>query len=297
MEYIKTKTILSRTKNPYNWFGIEYNANLYRGCSHGCIYCDSRSSCYGDTNFDKVKPKENSLEIIECELIKKRGKCLIGTGSMSDPYNPLEKKLKLTKGLLQLANKYHHGIVIITKSTTILDDVYELLRITTHSSVTVIFTITTYDDDLCKLIEPNVCVTSERIKAIEVLSKFGITTGVLLMPILPFINDNVDNISNILTAVKKAGAKFVYPAFGVTLRDNQRDYYYEKLDELFPGIKSKYQKYYRYKYSCMTFNKKLYTTFKSECRKLALLINMKDIIDLYKPTIKYSQISLDTYWD
>ncbi len=297
MEYIKVKTILSKAKNPYSWFGVDFNANIYRGCSHGCIYCDSRSSCYGDDNFDKVKPKENTLEILEKEMSRKRVKGIIGTGGMSDPYNPLEKQLKLTNGLLQLANKYHYGIVITTKSASVLDDVYELLRITTHSPVVVIFTITTFDDELCKKLEPNVSPTSERLKAIEVLSKFGITTGVLIMPILPFINDTEDNIRNIVDAVAKAGAKFVYPSFGVTLRDNQRDYYYHQLDQLFPDVKPKYQKYYGYKYGCKSFNRKLFPVFVEACKSNRLVYTMKDAIEIYKPTIKYNQLSMDGYWD
>lgn len=293
MKYVDAKTILTKTKNPYAWFGADYNVNIYRGCCHGCIYCDSRSACYGEENFDIVKVKRNALEILEKQLSKKRSKGFISTGSMSDPYNPLEKKLKLTNGLLQLVNKYHYGIIIATKSILVLEDVYELLRISTHSKVVVLFTITTFDDELCKKIEPNVSVTSERLMAIETLSKFGITCGVLLMPILPFINDTEDNIRNIVRASAKSGAKFIYPAFGVTLRDIQRDYFFDKLDKLFPDVKYKYVRYFSYKYSCSSYNKKLFPVFVSECKSYNLLYNMKEIIETYKPTIKYDQISFD----
>ncbi len=297
MEYIEAKTILSKTRNPYNWFGVDYNVNLYRGCNHGCIYCDSRSSCYGDTNFDKVKVKKDCLEILEKELAKKPDKKIVGTGGMSDPYNPFEKDFKLTKGLLQLAHKFRFGVVITTKSDLVLEDIYELLRISTHSPVVVIFTITCFDDQLCKKIEPNVALTSQRLKAIETLSKFNITTGVILMPVLPFINDTEENIKNIVNAAANAGAKFIYPSFGVTLRGNQRDYFYDKLDMLFPNIKDKYKKYYGYKYGCKSFNKRLFPTFVNECIKHQLPYKMKDIVELYKPTIKYDQLSLDGYWD
>lgn len=297
MEFIKAKTILTKTKNPYSWFGVDYNVNLYRGCSHGCIYCDSRSECYNIDNFSKVMAKENALEILEKEMLKRRNKGLIGTGAMSDPYNPLNSQLKLTKGLLELAAKYHYGIVVYTKSAAILDDVYELLKVSVNAKVVILFTITTFDDELCKKIEPNVSVTSERLKAMETLSNFGFTTGVLLMPILPFINDTEENIKSIVSASASAGAKFIYPYFGVTLRDRQREYYYEQVDKLFPGVKAKYERYYSYKYNCNSFNKGLYKTFINECNEYGLKHKMRDIIDIYKPTIKYDQISFDSYFD
>lgn len=297
MEFIKAKTILTKTKNPYSWFGVDYNVNLYRGCSHGCIYCDSRSECYNIDNFSKVMAKENALEILEKEMLKRRNKGLIGTGAMSDPYNPLNSQLKLTKGLLELAAKYHYGIVVYTKSAAILDDVYELLKVSLNAKVVILFTITTFDDELCKKIEPNVSVTSERLKAMETLSNFGFTIGVLLMPILPFINDTEENIKSIVSASAAAGAKFIYPYFGVTLRDRQREYYYEQVNKLFSGVKAKYERYYSYKYNCNSFNKGLYKTFINECNEYGLKHEMRDIIDIYKPTIKYDQISFDSYFD
>ncbi len=292
-EFVDVKTILSKAKNPYAWFGCDYNVNLYRGCNHGCIYCDSRSKCYGDLNFESVKIKRNALEILEKQLAKKRSKGIIGTGAMSDPYNYLEKKYKLTNGMLKLAHKYQFGVCILTKSDLVLEDVYELLRISTHSPVVVIFTITTFDDELCRKIEPNVTVTSDRFKAIEKLTKFGINVGVALMPILPFINDTEENIKNIVEMSSKCGAKFIYPALGVTLRDIQRDYFYKKLDQEFNGVKAKYQKYYTYKYFCSSFNKKLWPVFVETCKQHNLEYEMKKIISIYKPTINYSQLSFD----
>jgi len=189
MEYIKAKKLISQYAYDNSWFDINYNMNIYKGCCHGCIYCDSRSECYQIEDFDRVRAKENAIESIGKELKGKRRKGVIGTGAMSDPYNPLEKKFQLTRGALEEVNKYNFGISIATKSPLITRDIDILKKISSHSPVLIKMTITTFDDDLCKRIEPNVPCSSERFKAIKQLSDNGIYTGILLMPILPFIND------------------------------------------------------------------------------------------------------------
>ena len=196
--------------------------NIYKGCCHGCIYCDSRSDCYGIEDFDRVRIKENSINLIEKDLKSKRKKGIVATGAMSDPYNPFEEKFLLTRKALELIDKYNYGAAIATKSDLIIRDIDVLKRIKEHSPVLCKITITTADDELSKKIEPNVCLSSERFKAIKKLSDEGIYTGILLMPILPFINDTEENIISIVRKAKENGAKFVYPAFGVTLRSNQR---------------------------------------------------------------------------
>lgn len=291
MEYITAKTIVTRTKNE-NWFGSNYNMNIYRGCSHGCIYCDSRSECYHVEDFDRVRSKENATLIIRNDLKSKTKKGVIATGSMSDPYNPFEKNLNLTRESLKLINEFAFGAAITTKSPLITRDIDILKNIKSHSPTIVKMTITTYDDILCKKIEQNVAPSSERFNAIKELSSNGIFSGVLLMPILPFINDNEQNILNILHMSKKSGAKFVFPYFGITLRNNQRDHFYKKIDSLFPGMKNSYISKYGNTYSCLSPNaKKLYRTFSKECEKLNLLYKMKDIIKAYKYPYEHSQIS------
>ena len=242
MELIPAKSIVSGYRENNNWFGTNYNMNIYKGCCHGCIYCDSRSECYGIDNFDIVRAKVNSSEIIRRELKSKRKNGVIGTGAMSDPYNPFEKKFALTRNALEIIDNFGFGVAIATKSDLILRDIDILKRIKEHSPVLCKITITTADDELCKIIEPNVVVTSKRFEAIKKLSDEGIYTGILLMPILPFINDTEENIINIVKLAKHNGAKFIYPAFGVTLRTNQRDYFFKILDKNFPGIKEKYIK-------------------------------------------------------
>ena len=294
MEFIKSKTILSRVKYGNEWFGIDYNMNLYRGCSHGCIYCDSRSNCYHIDNFDVPKGKENALILLENELSKKKDKGVIGIGSMSDTYNPFEKEYKQTRGALKIISKYNFGVSIDTKSDMILRDIDLLKEINLKNNVIVKFTITTSSDELSKMIEPNVCVSSKRFQAIKILSDNGIFAGIMMNPVLPFITDSEENIKKIVKLAHESGAKFIHTYMGMTLRENQRDYYFKKLDILFPGLKDKYIKYYGERYNCVVPDyKRLYKVFTDECDKYGILYNMKDIISAYKKSIKTNeQISL-----
>lgn len=290
MEFIKAKTILSKVKYGNQWYGIDYNINLYRGCSHGCIYCDSRSNCYHIENFDTVKGKERALEILEKELIRKREKGVIGIGAMSDTYNPQEIKYELTRGTLKLISKYNYGVSIDTKSDLILRDLDLLKEINAKNNVIVKFTITTPKDELSKIIEPHVCVSSKRLEAIKKLNENGIFTGIMMNPILPFITDNEEDIKKLVQLAYENGAKFIHTYMGMTLRENQRDYYYEQLDKNFKGIKEKYIRCYGNKYNCATPNyKKLYKTFKEECDKYKILYRMNDIIKAYKKEIKENE--------
>lgn len=292
MRLIKAKQILSNYSSGSYWFGMNYNINLYKGCSHGCIYCDSRSDCYRVDNFDEVRGKENALFILEEELKSKRKKGIVGNGAMSDPYNPFEKKYNFTRGSLELINKYRFGAGILTKADLVLRDIDILNKIKKHSPVMVNFTITTYDDNLCKIIEPNVTVSSKRFKAIEQLASNDIFTGVLIWPILPFINDNEENIKLLVRRAVLSGASFVIPCFGVTLRSNQRLYFYKQLDMKFPNLKEKYIKTYGKDYECRSLNyKRLNEVFINECLKHGIIYKMSDIISIVNK--KYQkQISL-----
>ncbi|HEX9062445.1 MAG TPA: radical SAM protein, partial [Clostridia bacterium] len=263
MKLIPAKTIISGYIADNSWFGVNYNMNIYKGCSHGCIYCDSRSECYRVENFDEVRAKENALTLIEHELRSKRRTGVIGTGAMSDPYNPLEKEFMLTKGALELINLYRFGVSIATKSDLILRDIEIIKEISVHSPVLIKISITTSDDNICKKVEQNVALSSKRFAAIKKLSEEGIFTGILLMPVLPFIEDTSENITSIIELAHENGAKFIYPAFGVTLRQNQREWYYKKLDELFPRLKDDYIKSFGSAYECRSLKaKELWKVFK-----------------------------------
>lgn len=283
MEFIKAKTILSKVKYGNSWYGIDYNMNLYRGCSHGCIYCDSRSNCYHIDNFDIVKGKENALQILEQELSKKREKGVVGIGAMSDTYNPLEKEYEQTKGALKLLSKYGFGVSIDTKSDLILRDIDLLKEINSKNDVIVKFTITTPNDELAKIIEPRVCVSSRRLQTIKTLSDNGIFVGVMLNPVLPFITDKEEDVKELVRLASENGAKFIHTYMGMTLRENQRDYYFNKLDEHFAGLKQKYIRCYGTRYNCKAINyKKIYSIFTEECKKYGILYKMSDIIKAYK---------------
>lgn len=295
MEFIPTKTIISSYNENPHWFGINYNMNIYKGCCHGCIYCDSRSNCYQILDFDRVRIKENSIETIKKELQSKIKKGVVGTGAMSDPYNPFEKEYELTREALKIVDEYRFGIGIATKSNLITRDIDILKKIQSHSPVIVKMTITTFDDELCKKIERKVCTSEERFKAIKELSDNNIYTGVLLMPLLPFINDNEDNIKNIIRKVHECGGKFIFTyGMGVTLRNNQREYYFQQLRKIFPreNLDKIYMNTFGDVYENTSPNATyLWKIFKSECEKYNILYKMEDIIRDYKHNYERTQIT------
>ena len=294
MEFIKTKNILSRVSYGEQWFGIDYNMNLYRGCPHGCIYCDSRSECYGIENYDQPRGKEDALNILEQELSRKRQKGVVGLGSMSDTYNPLEKEYEQTRGALKLLLKYGFGAAIDTKSDLILRDLDLLKKINERNNVIIKVTVTTPHDELSRIIEPHVCVSSQRLTAIRTLNENGIFTGILLTPVLPFITDKEEDIRLLVRKAAKHGARFIYTHLSMTLRDRQRDYYYQKLDEHFPGLKDRYQRRYGNRYECtVPDQKRLYQVFTQECDRYGILYRMEDIIRVYQKEDKSEkQLSL-----
>lgn len=240
MHYVQAKGILSASNG----------MNLYRGCSHGCIYCDSRSRCYHmDHRFEDIEVKENALELLEDALRRKRTKCMLATGSMTDPYIPLESELGLVRGALALAEKYGFGFTLITKSARVLRDLDLLRAINEKTKCVVQMTLTTADEALCRKIEPNVSTTAERAEALRRLREAGIPTVVWLCPILPFINDTEDNIRAVLSSCSEAGVRGVICfGMGLTLREGNREYFYAQLDRLFPGLKEEYVRRYGTRY-------------------------------------------------
>ena len=282
METIPAKHILIRNKSA-EWFGTDHTVNLYRGCSHGCIYCDSRSRCYGDDRFDTVKVKENALELLRDELRRKVRPPYVGMGSMSDPYNPLEGELELTRKALMLLYAYECGVAVCTKSDLILRDANLYADMGRQAPVVCILTVTTTSDRLASRIEPRAPLPALRLKALESLSSRGIFAGVALMPVLPFLEDTVENVLSVVDAAADAGARFVYPAFAVSQRDRQRDYYYEQLDQNFPGVREKYEKRYGERYWCTSpAEKALWTAFSRRCQERGLLWEMDHIVHAAK---------------
>jgi DNA repair photolyase len=250
---IQAKTLLATIKQPDREFGLKYNMNLYRGCQHQCIYCDSRSECYQIENFSDILVKINAIELLERELSRKRVKGAIGTGSMNDPYMPIELRYNLTGQALKLIARFGFGVHIITKSDLVLKDLETLVEINrVHAAVC--FTITTADDNLGKKLEPGAPLVSQRYKAMQTLAHTGIPVGVSLMPVLPFIEDNSENITQIVEMAAENGATFIVPWFGMSLRDRQRAYYYEQLDRSFPGLRKKYEQRFGDRYSCPACN-------------------------------------------
>ena len=239
MHFVDAKGILTGS-------GGYYGMNIYRGCTHGCIYCDSRSRCYQFTHpFEDIEVKQNAPELLEKTLKSKRKKCMIGTGAMSDPYMHCEEKLELTRKCLKIILENGFGVAVQTKSDRILRDIDLLSEINRSAKCVVQMTLTTYDDDLCRIIEPNVCNTKRRIEVLEEMQKRGIPTIVWITPILPFINDTEDNIRAILNECVRVGVKGIIDfGMGLTLREGDREYYYAALDRHFPGMKERYIKMY-----------------------------------------------------
>lgn len=244
--------------------------NLYRGCTHGCIYCDARSTCYQMQHaFEDVEVKKNGPELLEQALRRKRKRCMIGTGAMSDPYQPLEKELRLTRRCLELIDEYGFGLAIQTKSDLILRDLDLLKSISRKTKCVVQITLTTSDEDLCRILEPGVCTTKRRIEVLRILKEEGISTLVWMTPILPFLNDTKENIGGILDACAREKVYGIMNfGIGLTLRDGDRQYFYRKLDQHFPGLKQRYVETYGNAYELpVPEEKKLMAFLIDFCRK------------------------------
>ncbi len=270
MYFIKAKSILSSSNG----------MNIYRGCTHGCIYCDSRSTCYHTPiPFENIEVKENSVELLESALKSKRNKCMIGTGSMCDPYMHCEELLCYTQKILLLIEKYGFGVTVLTKSDLILRDIDIIERINKKTKAVVQITLTTFDDELCKIIEPNVCVTSKRVEVLKECYKRNIHTVVWLDPFLPYINDNLENLCGLLDYCINTKVKGIINfGIGLTLREGNREYFYKKLDEHFPGLKNRYIKEFANCYEISSpKNKELMNYFYSVCKKNKIMCNVNDI--------------------
>jgi DNA repair photolyase len=271
---ISARVLLSPVKQPDTWFGLRYSMNLYRGCQHQCIYCDSRSECYRIEDFAEIHVKTNALELLRRELARKRTKGTIGTGSMNDPYMALEAEWNMTGRALEIIAERGFPVHIITKSDLVLKDL-ATLRAISRVYAAVSFTITTTDDTLCKKIEPGAPPASKRLVALRVLADNGIYTGVTMMPILPFIEDNEENILAIVEHARDAGAQYIIAAFGMTMRDRQRVYFYDKLEQLFPGVRQQYELRYGERYSCSVPNAaRLEKVFRERCAQLGIATRM-----------------------
>ena len=288
MHFVDAKGILTGGKG-------HYGMNIYRGCSHGCIYCDSRSTCYQFSHaFEDIEVKQNAPELLEQALKSKRQKGMIGTGSMSDPYMHCEEQFRLTRKCLEIIYKYGFGTAVQTKSDRILRDIDLLEEINNRAKSVVQITLTTWDKQLCQIIEPNVCNTQRRIEVLEAMRERGIPTVVWLTPILPFINDTEENILAILNACAQVKVKgIICFDMGLTLREGDREFYYAALDRHFPGLKEKYISTYGGAYEVpspqSTRLMDLFTTF---CRDHGILYRPNECFDyLHQFPEKYQQIS------
>lgn len=288
MHFVEAKGILSS----------ENGMNLYRGCTHGCIYCDSRSKCYQFTHdFEDIEVKQNAPELLEKVLRSKRKRCMIGTGAMCDPYMHCEEKLRLTRRCLELIDEYGFGLAIQTKSNRILRDLDLLQSINEKSKCVVQMTLTTYDEDLCRILEPNVSTTKERFETLMILKEHGIPTVVWLSPLLPYINDTEENIKGILDYCVQADVYgIICFGIGLTLRDGNREYFYSALDRHFPGLRKKYHDRYGYSYEIPSDNQKdLMNFLRRECWKHDIVFDIDQLFSYlheFPESKGYRQLSL-----
>ena len=290
MHFVKAKGILS----PKN------GMNLYRGCTHGCIYCDSRSRCYHmNHDFEDIEVKENAIELLENALRSKRKKCMISTGAMTDPYIPLELKLENVRKALELIYKYGFGVTLQTKSDRILRDKDLLCKINETTKCVVQMTLTTYDDDLCRKIEPNVCVTSERVRVLKILRDSGIPTIVWLCPVLPFINDTEENIAGIMDYCAEAKVYGVICfGMGLTLREGNREYFFRQLDRRFPDLKDRYIYEYGGQYEVRSRkHESLMKLFRDKCEGSGIKYNIEEIFTYLNKFEEKDIGSQMTLWD
>ncbi len=289
MHFVDAKGILTAT-------GGSCGMNMYRGCTHGCIYCDSRSRCYQFSHpFEDIEVKQNAPQLLEKALRSKRKKCMIGTGAMSDPYMHCEENLGLTRKCLEIILENGFGVAVQTKSDLILRDIDLLDEINRSAKCVVQMTLTTYDDDLCRILEPNVCNTKRRIEVLEKMQERGIPTVVWLTPILPFINDTEENITAILNECVRTGVKGIIDfGMGLTLREGDREYYYAALDEYFPGMKERYIRRYGNAYELPSPNaKELTRLLKNICNDNGILSSPDDCFGFMRELPeKYRQMSL-----
>jgi len=286
MHFVDAKGILS----------AHNGMNIYRGCTHGCIYCDSRSKCYGMQHaFEDIEVKQNAPELLERALRSKRQKCMIGTGAMCDPYMHCEEQLGLTRRCLEIIDHYGFGVTIQTKSDRILRDLDLLKSIHEKAKCVVQMTLTTYDETLCRILEPNVCTTARRAEVLEILRKNGIPTVVWLCPILPFINDTADNIEGILDYCIQAKVYGIIQfGMGVTLREGDREYFYRALDRHFPGMRERYHHKYGYAYEVRSDrHKELMQLFHGKCEAHGIVHDTEECFRfLHEFPEKYQQMSL-----
>ena len=288
MHFVEAKGILTGGKG-------HYGMNIYRGCSHGCIYCDSRSKCYQFTHpFEDIEVKRNAPELLEQALKSKRRKAMIGTGSMSDPYMHCEEKLGLTRKCLEILCRYGFGAAVQTKSDRILRDLDLLDEINRRTKCVVQMTLTTWDDALCGILEPNVCNTQRRLEVLEEMQRRGISTVVWLTPILPFINDTAENIRAILEACAQVKVKgIICFDMGLTLREGDREYYYAALDRHFPGLKERYIRTYGNAYEVPSpARNRLMELFRTFCRDYGILYKPEDCFEyLHSFPDKFQQMT------
>lgn len=284
MKTIKAKSILQKVRyDNAQWFGIDYNMNLYKGCCHGCIYCDSRSDCYRIDKFDEVRVKFDALAILNRELRSRRNKGVVGIGAMSDAYNPFERELEITRGALQLIDQYGFGVSIDTKGALVTRDIDVLQRISQQHSAIVKLTVTTTDDALASIIEPGAPSPSRRLAALRELADANLFCGILFTPLLPHITDDDASIESMVEAAHQAGARFIYSMGGVTMRTGQKEYFLDRLKAVSPSLPQRYREEFGDRYLCNSPRKReALALLRKLCKEAGLLYRMPDIIDAYK---------------
>ena len=291
MSEIDSKRLLMPTgAGETYFFRSDWTLNLYHGCNHGCIYCDSRSVCYHLEDFDHVRVKRDCLPMLERELRAKKKTGVVAMGAASDAYNQLEAKRMVSRSALMLLRKYGFGVMIPTKSSLIVRDADVLADIAKQRYACVAFSITTADAELARFLEPDAPCPKGRFQAMATLAKAGVFTGTWLNPMLPFLTDTLSNMRAVLNQTAEAGGRFAICHFGVTLREGDREYFYQALarDPRYAAVKSRYVDTFGLNYLCAsTEAQALSDAFIETCEQLGLLHTFEAVnraAAAYEPT-------------
>src|SRR4030043_1094809 len=253
IQEIKAKSILLKHGKIDSWFVSRYGMNLYRGCTHSCVYCDGRSERYRVEGVfgEDVAVKTNAVEVLRRELKPigrhaklKPGFIMLG-GGVGDSYQPAEEKYQLTRKTLQLLCEYRWPVHILTKSTLVERDLDIIKRINQQNRAIVSFSFSSANDEVSAIFEPHVPPPSERLKTLAAFEKEGVACGMFLLPVIPFITDTPEMIGETLKKARDVGVDFVVFG-GMTLKaGRQKDYFYKILSEKHPELTAKYEQIYQ----------------------------------------------------
>jgi len=254
------KSIINKKKWIDSWFWERYSINPYNGCHFGCIYCDARSGKYHmpEQFEEEIVVKKNVAQMLDMRLTRARTfqPDIVGIGGVTDCYQPAEKIYKNTQQILEVLLKHQFPVHICTKSDLVLRDLDLLQAIARLTWASVSVTILTVDKERAKFLDYRAPSPQRRLKVIQTIKEKApqVQTGVLAIPVIPFLTEDTDQLENLFQKVKAAGADYLLFGFGVTLRDRQALWFLRKLKEKFSELIPEYEQLYGFKYNPQNYS-------------------------------------------